>query len=178
MCDGIPPLSSDLQPTVFRDEPKPEERKHRRVRFSRLPPSAAKHTNAMHRQSTSSLGKGTCKTHETLPSGERAGTQGQGRGITQVAAQRNLGKPLTARGAEPLSKPVSQWKAPVPARRIRGRGAPKDWSGWNGRNLWQAGAGHGLELPKNEGRSKPMICEARCLDSLGNVLKQIVSLCR
>ena len=74
----------------------------------------------------------------------RPGTQGQGRGITQVAAQRNLGKPLTARGAEPLSRLVSQWKAPpVPARRIRGRGAPQDWSGWNGMNREEPERFHG-----------------------------------
>jgi hypothetical protein len=86
--------------------------------------------------------QGTCKRMKPWPS-PRPGTQGQGRGITQVAAQRNLGKPLTARGAEPLSKPVSQWKAPVPVRRSRGSGAPKDRSGWKGMNREGAERFHG-----------------------------------
>ena len=61
--------------------------------------------------------KGIIQRMKPCPSA-RPGTQGQGRGISQLAAQRKLGKPLTARGAEPLSKPVRRWKIPAPARRI------------------------------------------------------------
>ena len=88
--------------------------------------------------------KGDIQRMKPCPSA-RPGTQGQGRGITQVAAQRNLGKPLTARGAELLSRLVSQWEdPPVPARRIRGRKAPQDWSGWNGMNREEPERFHGV----------------------------------
>lgn len=95
----------------------------------------------LHRRSPAGLisspllqsGKGSFKRMKPCQAAS-AGTQGQGRGISQLAATRKLGKPLTARGAEPLSRQVSIRKRPGPGRRIRGRDVPQGARRRNGRH--------------------------------------------
>ncbi len=56
--------------------------------------------------------KGIIQRMKPWPS-PRPGSQGQGRGLTRFTVQRKTGKPLTARGVEPLSRPVSTPATPL-----------------------------------------------------------------
>lgn len=80
-----------------------------------------------------------------------------------------MGKPLTARGASPLSRPVSQSeihrsgadesKAAQRRRIGRFRSGTNSWRGHE--------AVQGLRIPRNEGESQTLICPARSKRGLG-----------